>query len=72
MDNGNTQVQIPRLEPGSHLRLNNPWPLFRFCFTLGAISDAMYKQMHKIYEPASVDSFLYLRNFSNIRVFFSN
>lgn len=52
--NGNAQVQIPRLEPDSHLRLNNRWPLFRFCFTLGAISDVRYNPVYKIYEPASV------------------
>ena len=52
-DNGDAQVQIPRLEPGSHLRLNNRWPLFRFCFTLGVVGDVAYNPIHKIYEPAA-------------------
>ena len=52
-DNGHAQVQIPRLEPGSHLRLNNRWPLYRFCFTLGVVSDVVYNYEHKIYELAA-------------------
>ena len=52
-DNGHAQVQIPRLEPGNHLRLNNRWPLFRFCFTLGVVSDVVYNYEHTIYEPAA-------------------
>ncbi len=52
-DNGHAKVQVPRLEPGIHLRLNNRFPLFRFCFTLGMVSDVVFNPLHKIYEAAA-------------------
>lgn len=46
---GQVQLQIPALAPVVHLQLGKQWQLYRFCLSLGLLSDVRYDQQQQRY-----------------------